>query len=267
LQAIILAAGTGSRLGQGQPKCLCEIGGRTLLEHQLAALEAVDVEPVVVVGYRDEDIRALLPDVRVVLNDRYATTNSLYSFHLAETAIDGDALIFNSDVLFDPAMLDALLARGTSALVCDSTSGDAVASLHPARRVQAGDVGVSHDRADEPAYLIASRDGALLQMRKDLPPAQCVAENVGLLYLDHAALDDAFTAARSMVYQGRGHKEWLASAINRIAWRHPITCVDIAGMPWIEIDYPHDLAHAQQQIWPEIALRQPRAAQPQPIAT
>jgi len=244
LQAIILAAGTGSRLGQGQPKCLCEIGGRTLLEHQLAALEAVDVEPVVVVGYRDEDIRALLPDVRVVLNDRYATTNSLYSFHLAETAIDGDALIFNSDVLFDPAMLDALLARGTSALVCDSTSGDA-----------------------EEQMKIASRDGALLQMRKDLPPAQCVAENVGLLYLDHAALDDAFTAARSMVYQGRGHKEWLASAINRIAWRHPITCVDIAGMPWIEIDYPHDLAHAQQQIWPEIALRQPRAAQPQPIAT
>lgn len=113
---------------------------------------------------------------------------------------------------------------------------------------------------------IAARGGALVEMRKDLPAKRCVAENVGLLYLDRAALDDAFTAARSMVYQGRDAKEWLASAINRIAWRHRIACVDVAGMPWVEIDFPQDLAYAEQEVWPEIASQLPEFVQPQRVA-
>lgn len=237
MDAIILAAGTGSRLGQGRPKCLCEVGGRTLIEHQLAALEAVGAEPVVVLGYRHEEVRALLDGVRVVVNERFASTNSLYSFHLAEAAVDDDAVILNADVLFDPAVLEELLDGGTSALACDSSSG-----------------------GDDEHMKIAARDGTLTEMRKDLPAPRCLAENVGLLYLDRPALADAFMAARSLVFQGRGATEWLASAVNRIAPFHQIGCVDIAGLPWVEIDFPADLAHAEQQVWPQIAERMAEAA-------
>ncbi|MBM3458526.1 MAG: phosphocholine cytidylyltransferase family protein, partial [Armatimonadetes bacterium] len=49
MQAIILAAGVGRRLGGSvveHPKCLLDLEGRTLLERMLDALEAVGVSPV-----------------------------------------------------------------------------------------------------------------------------------------------------------------------------------------------------------------------------
>ncbi len=60
-QAVILAAGRGTRLGneytKGLPKCLLELGGQTLLRHQIAALQAVGVRGIVVVtGYRKEQV-------------------------------------------------------------------------------------------------------------------------------------------------------------------------------------------------------------------
>jgi choline kinase len=49
-------------------------------------------------------------------------------------------------------------------------------------------------------------------------------------------------------------RDWVGSAINVIARRHPIVCVDVAGLPWVEIDYPDDLAAARARVWPAIAL-------------
>ena len=38
MQGLILAAGRGTRLRRGRPKCLSEVGGRPLIDHQLEAL-------------------------------------------------------------------------------------------------------------------------------------------------------------------------------------------------------------------------------------
>ena len=60
MQALILAAGKGSRLDDhlGRPKCLREVGDVPLLHHQLAALAAVDVlDVLVVVGYEQASVR------------------------------------------------------------------------------------------------------------------------------------------------------------------------------------------------------------------
>ena len=82
---VIAAAGRGSRLGFGIPKCLVEVGGRTILEHQLDLLSGCD-DVRVVVGYRSADVRSLLARVggrvRVVENTEWATTNTLASLEL-----------------------------------------------------------------------------------------------------------------------------------------------------------------------------------------
>jgi L-glutamine-phosphate cytidylyltransferase len=52
MKGVILAAGKGSRLNGtagDKPKCLVEIGGITLLERQIHALEQAGVDDVVVV--------------------------------------------------------------------------------------------------------------------------------------------------------------------------------------------------------------------------
>ncbi len=58
--AVLLAAGSGSRLG-GRPKCLLELGGVPLIRRQLIALSGAGVDEVVVVlGHHAQAIEALV---------------------------------------------------------------------------------------------------------------------------------------------------------------------------------------------------------------
>ena len=62
MKAIILAAGEGIRLRPytlDRPKCLVELVGKSLLEHQLAALRAAGITDITMVtGYRANQIEA-----------------------------------------------------------------------------------------------------------------------------------------------------------------------------------------------------------------
>ncbi|HEY3018618.1 MAG TPA: phosphocholine cytidylyltransferase family protein [Solirubrobacteraceae bacterium] len=230
MEALILAAGRGTRLGLDCPKCLVDVGGRPVIHHQLEALYGAGVERVVVVaGYQIRRVRRALPaDAVVVPNRLYAETNSLYSFWLARGEVGDEVLVLNSDVLF-PALLADLLARWQgSALAYDSSSGD-----------------------DEEHMKVAVRSGALEAMSKSLPAGRTAGENVGSIRLSGEATASAFAAAHRLVAAGRS-RDWLASAIERAAGAHRFQCLDVAGLPWVEIDFPEDLAYARETVAPAI---------------
>ncbi len=235
-RAIILAAGRGSRLGTGRPKCLTEIGGRPLIEHQLDALAGVGVEQVdIVVGFEQDQVRGAVGDrARYVVNERYAETNSLYSFLCAAERGPDDAFVLNADVLFDERVLWRLLDARPDAVAYDSTSGD-----------QAEEMKIDH------------RGGELVEMRKDLADHRARGENLGVLRLSRAAVARARAAARELVWTRDALNDWLASAVNRVAEHHAIDCVDVAGLPWTEIDFPEDLEAARDEVWPAIRRAAP----------
>ncbi len=60
MKAVILAAGMGTRLGEhanGNPKCLLEVGGSTLLERSLTNLSKGGITDVVIIlGFRGDSI-------------------------------------------------------------------------------------------------------------------------------------------------------------------------------------------------------------------
>src|SRR3954471_17434957 len=122
MDALILAAGRGSRLKEGRAKCLVELGGRPLIDHQLDALRSAGVERfVVVAGYQVSQVASALPgDATVLLNPRYAETNSLYSFLLARSAVGSDLLVLNCDVLFHPLVATLVANAPGNALAYDS---------------------------------------------------------------------------------------------------------------------------------------------------
>src|SRR3954447_16924147 len=159
MDALVLAAGRGSRLRHGRPKCLVKVGGRYLIDHQIEALRWIGVERVsVVVGYRAAEVcRVVPPGTRVIHNARYAETNSLYSFLLARDHVDGDLLVLNGDVLFHPAIARGVAHWHGSALAYDRFSG-----------------------IDGEQMKVAIRDGALDEMSKALDPERTRGENVGL---------------------------------------------------------------------------------------
>src|SRR5436305_8441030 len=119
--AIILAAGVGRRLGvaaTGQPKILLELGGRTLLDRHLEALEACGVDDIrITVGYRSDLIDAALSRlgrrgrVELVDNPRYRE-GSMVSLWVQSTHLRAGIplLLLDGDVLYDPCMIERLIA-------------------------------------------------------------------------------------------------------------------------------------------------------------
>lgn len=233
MQALILAAGLGKRLGDsadGRPKCLVEVGGRSLIEHQLETFADAGIGPVVVVvGHKADEVRNVVGNrAEYVVNDDPEGTNSLYSFLLARGALKGPVVVANCDLLFHPSILDRLLDVRGSALAYDSTFG-------PGRE----------------KMKVALHDGNVADMGKDLPYGQATGENVGLILLRETALNAVMNQAEVLLKAGR-RKAWLAEAVKAAAGEVPIRGVDIAGLPWIEIDFPFDLHAARKRVWPDI---------------
>ena len=232
----MLAAGAGLRLGasaDGHPKCLQRVGDRTILEIQLDILAAVGLSEVcVVAGYESDQVRAAVgrrPGCSVIENARYAETNSLYSLWLARTRIQGPCVCLNGDVIAHPDVFHRVLAVEGCALAYDSRSGQ-----------------------DE-EHMKVSVDGPFLRaMSKQLGAEDTHGENVGLLQFDADGAARLIRVLDRMVAEG-GHNCWAPAAFAEVGATHPIRCVDIAGLPWIEIDYPEDLAAARSSVWPAIA--------------
>jgi len=243
VRAIILAAGMGNRLGpkaNGRPKALQRIGVKTLIEHQLEALSAEGVGPVVVVvGHGENQVRDLLGDaVEYVVNERASETNSLYSLWLAREWLDGPVVLLNSDVLFHPEVLRRLLAADGSALAFDSSS---------------------HGGAEQTK--VGLRDKWVCDLGKDFPETGARGENLGVIKLDTVAADALRRRCEAIIEAG-GEKVWVTEAVRSILADVDVLGVNVAGLPWVEIDFPYDLDRARRQVEPAIrrSLRPRRRA-------
>ena len=117
--ALLLAAGTGSRLQpltEDSPKCLTEVNETTILERLVRGLRAWEFERlVVVVGYLDSYIRDFLDssttglNIEYVYNEKYRTTNNIYSLWTACHAIQEPFLLLECDLVFDDVLLGEML--------------------------------------------------------------------------------------------------------------------------------------------------------------
>jgi choline kinase len=112
IAAIVLAAGRGSRLGRHTrhlPKALVRIGGKSLLDWNLAALAAVDVHRIVVVGgHHAEKLRR--PGFELVVAPDWHSDGPLASLRAASPArIAGPFLVLYADSIHHPANLRRLV--------------------------------------------------------------------------------------------------------------------------------------------------------------
>jgi histidinol-phosphate/aromatic aminotransferase/cobyric acid decarboxylase-like protein len=120
MQAVILAAGKGSRLGaltEKNTKCMLEVNGKKLIDLTLKKLQAVGIDNVIiVVGYQKENLVSYLGDCKYDLNIKYVEnpiydkTNNIYSLFLAKDyLINEDTLLLESDLIYDQEILNGLI--------------------------------------------------------------------------------------------------------------------------------------------------------------
>lgn len=130
MQAIILAAGMGRRLKdltRDHTKCMVKVNGVTLIDRMLHQIERKHLSRIViVVGYEGQklidyiDTLGIQTPIVYIFNQIYDRTNNIYSLALARDWLcREDTLLFESDLIFEDAVIDALIEdpRDTLALV------------------------------------------------------------------------------------------------------------------------------------------------------
>ncbi len=110
----------------------------------------------------------------------------------------------------------------------------------------------SRSRAGSERVEVSTTDGRLIRIGGDPSSPSAHGEHLGLLHLTEDVARATFDVAAELLQRG-GERLSLVTALNVVARRHPIACVDIADLRWVEIDYPKDLPAARTEVWPAVA--------------
>ena len=116
MQAVILAAGMGRRLGEltgDNTKCMLEVNGVKLIDRALECLAEHNLSRIVlVVGYKRENVMRYVGDsykgieVVYVENPIYDKTNNIYSLYLAKDyLVAEDTLLLESDLIYESSVV------------------------------------------------------------------------------------------------------------------------------------------------------------------
>lgn len=120
MQALILAAGMGKRLGEytkNNTKCMVSVNGTPLIDRVIRQLSELPLKKVViVVGYEGQKLINYLGHVKnglqieYVNNPIYDKTNNIYSLALAKDKLqEDDTLLLESDLIFDDGLFRLLI--------------------------------------------------------------------------------------------------------------------------------------------------------------
>jgi choline kinase len=229
MQAVILSAGIGSRLlplTREIPKCLVEVGGRSILDHQLEALHAAGVTRAVIVGgYRYRQIGAHLTraapplPVRLLFNPFWSVASSIGSVWMARDLLGDPFLLMNGDTVFAADLIGAAVAA----------PGDGVGLLvEPLRAAVTDDMLVT----------VANRQ--VCAVAKDLPLDVATHRSLGVIVSQGG---DAYAQAlESVIARPEGLHAFHHAVIAELAGYAPVRAIVAGEGAWQEIDQPADIA-------------------------
>jgi choline kinase len=239
VQAVLLAAGLGSRLGsltERLPKALIQVAGEPLLVHAVRFAQRARASNIVVVGGFGFDLvaaelRRLALPVTLVENPHYRDGN-LVSLMAARRLVGGsgdDFLLMNVDHIYRPAI----------AALAAADAGEITAFIDTDRQLGDDDMKVERDgsgRVRRIAKTLTTYDAGYVGMTK-VPG--------GAAHVYWAAADAALAAEGRAIHVER--------ILARLAdqGRAP-GCRDISGHGWLEVDLPEERERA------EAVLRQGR---------
>lgn len=122
MQAIILAAGMGRRLGEltgDNTKCMLKVNGVRLIDRALDCLSKVGLSRIIlVVGYKGDNVKEYVGnsykgvDIVYVDNPIFDKTNNIYSLYLAKDwLLKEDTLLLESDLIYEPSVIEKIVCN------------------------------------------------------------------------------------------------------------------------------------------------------------
>lgn len=234
MQAIIMAAGKGSRLGdltKGKPKSFAEIKGKKLIEYNLALLKKYHVDEIIIVtGYQCEAFEELTAgeeNIRLAYNPFYEIVNVLGSFYMGMEALHDDFIYLHADTLCEPAIFEKLIRM----------DGDIV-------------LPVEYKRCDDEAMKVRSENGKIVQITKKMDKDKAEGEFIGMAAFRKEVIPVLKEKTKQLMKE-KAFTEYFESAIQRIIddrEKFDIKAVSTDGAFWAEIDFPEDYEKAAAEM-------------------
>ncbi|MCS6898619.1 MAG: histidinol-phosphate transaminase [Myxococcales bacterium] len=232
-RAVILAAGTGSRLVAHEtfPKPLKVVSGVPLLVRILRTLQGEGIrEAVVVVGYRGEAIKKALRSepslglaIHFVDNPAYHRKNGV-SLLTAREFIDQECLLSMADHLYSPEVVRRLrafdLPRGACALGVDF------------------DIDRCFDLDD--ATKVRLQGNRIADIGKDLSDYNCI--DTGVFRISPELITEL-----DRIYQAAGDAS-LSDGVRALAERGLFLGCDVGDARWIDVDTPEAFQRAEAML-------------------
>lgn len=238
MKAVILAAGIASRLRpltNDTPKCLLKIGPKLILEQAIENLLANELRDIIVVtGYLENQIRDYLSErfpglsFQFVFNEVFATTNNIYSLGLAKQAVgENPMLLMDSDIVFDHRIIGELLRSGHENSLALK----------------------KHAVQDEEIKVRADERGRVLEISKEVSPAESIGESIGIEIFGNVSRRELFHVIdRKVNTEGKVNQFYEAAFQELIDKGHDLFIVDATRYFCMEIDTPDDLRLAGEYL-------------------
>ena len=221
-----------------KPKCLLEVGGKTLLQRTVDAMISAGVkEFVVVTGYRENMIREFLTihyslcTIHYIDNPDYEHNNNIFSLWLAMQKLHGqEVLLMDSDILCDPEAVRRV-ARKTN----------------PALAMQ------QHELGEEEMKIVVDEAGRITEISKTCSPADAIGESVGIEKMTPAYTEGIYQELRKMILDEGLIDIFYERAFERlIPQGHTFEVVDTTDLFSYELDTPEDLEKASAALPKEL---------------
>lgn len=232
---VILAAGMAKRLRpltDTRPKCLLEVGGRTLLQRTVDAMTATGInELVVVTGYRAEMITDFLTThypgltFHFLHNADYEHNNNIFSLWMAGQVVRGrDFLLMDSDILCDAETVARVARQDGSALALNR-----------------------HDLGEEEMKVVVDAAMNIIAISKTCRVEDAIGESVGIEKMTATYSEALFRELDQMIEHEGLVDIFYERAFERlIPQGHTFRVVDTTDLFSYELDTPEDYQQAQR---------------------
>ena len=238
---VILAAGMAKRLRpltDEKPKCLLEVGGKTLLQRTVDAMISAGIkEFVVVTGYRENMIREFLTarypqyTINFFDNPDYEHNNNIFSLWLAmEKLHSTEVLLMDSDILCDPEAVRRVARKTVPALAMQQ-----------------------HELGEEEMKIVVDAEGRITEISKTCSPKDAIGESVGIEKMTAEYTEAIYQELRKMILDEGLIDIFYERAFERlIPQGHTFEVVDTTDLFSYELDTPEDLKKASAALPKEL---------------
>lgn len=238
-EAIILAAGPSTGFGSlttNKHKCMLDVGGTTIIEHQVESLVAAGIPSrsvTVATGHNHRQIEHYLRSEgfagSFAFNPWFQTTSMAASLWLTRK-LNVNLVIVYGDIIFEPSILDDLLAA----------DGDIVLAV---------DRRSSLDADDEKVCL----DGDFVtRASKEIPVEDAHGEFIGLARVTRAGATKLWGEIDEMI-RSEGLMSFLTDALERLAdCGEKVRAIFTEGRAWSDNDNLQDLQQSRERVYPQI---------------